>query len=165
MKKTKHLLKYLTSLATVMVVTAGLFYFSPGSNGALAMAAKNGKTDLFEETVGSAAAGLVVVVSGLAGVAFSTAFPGIFAAGVVDFASVGFAVVSGGVAVAGVFASGVDLDFMPTARVLAVLDLNFFLLLEGFFAMLHSFLRSRSRGLDAPGPIGRVHQNWFRSQP
>jgi hypothetical protein len=116
----------------------------PADSGLVAAAFAGGFGALPGEPVGSAAAGLAAVVSGLAGVAFSGASPGIFAL-VVDFVSVAGAVLSVGVVGVGVFASGPGLDFMPTDRVLAVLGLNFFLLLEGFFAMLHSFLSSRSR--------------------
>jgi hypothetical protein len=59
---------------------------------------------------------------------------------------------------------GVGCDFTSAAGgVLAVLDLNFFLLLEGFFAMLHSFLRSRSRDAAVPGPIRLTHQDCLRA--
>jgi hypothetical protein len=59
-----------------------------------------------------------------------------------------------------VLVSELGLGSMPAAgEDLAVLELNFFLLLEGFFAMLLSFLRSRSRGRFTPGPINWTHQD------
>jgi hypothetical protein len=81
------------------------------------------------------------------------------------FGGVGCGLIEGDVVSAGleavvVLVSELGLGSLPEAGgVLAVLVLNFFLLFEGFFAMLLSFLRSRSRGRFTPGPINWTHQD------